>query len=162
MNSPVDRRGRRTDKCSNDEGAAMVSRFLAKAMVAVVVTLPYAAPVRAQEPQLAPAFTAEQAERGQTAYRSSCQDCHGTTLDNGEFGGPPLKGGYFGGRWGNGTVAALYGFMSVAMPPDRPGLLNPQTYADLTAFILSSNGYPPGSKELPVDTNAQQMMTLKK
>jgi quinoprotein glucose dehydrogenase len=118
---------------------------------------------RGQNPQKTPpAFTAEQAERGQAAYRNSCQDCHGTTLDNGEFGGPPLKGGYFGGRWGAGSVAALYGFMSATMPPDRPGQLTPGTYAALTAFILSNNGYAPGDKELPADFGAQQAMTLKK
>jgi hypothetical protein len=33
----------------------------------------------------------------------------GSSLDNGEFGGPPLKGGYFRTRWGQGSVAALYG-----------------------------------------------------
>ena len=27
--------------------------------------------------------------------------------------------------------------------PDRPGKLNPQTYADLTAFLLGKNGYQP-------------------
>src|SRR5262245_6240735 len=129
----------------------------------VVAIVAGAATLRAQDPQqTAPTFTAEQAERGETAYRHSCQDCHGTTLDNGEFGGPPLKGGYFRGRWGAGSVAALYGFMSVTMPPDRPGQLTPQSYADLTAFILNNNGYPPGDKALPTDADAQQKMTLQK
>jgi hypothetical protein len=27
--------------------------------------------------------------------------------------------------------------VSLAMPPDRPGQLSPQTYADLIAFLLS-------------------------
>jgi alcohol dehydrogenase (cytochrome c) len=48
------------------------------------------------------------------------------------------------------------------MPPDRPGGLSPQTYANLTAFILSNNGYPASEKELPLDPDAQQKMTLKK
>ena len=46
----------------------------------------------AQDQSSGPTFTAEQADRGHAAYRSSCQDCHGSTLDNGEFGGPPLTG----------------------------------------------------------------------
>jgi len=108
------------------------------------------------------AFTSEQAERGHTAYRSACQDCHGTSLDNGEFGGPPLKGGYFRGHWGEATVAVLLGYMSAAMPPDRPGQLSPQTYVDLVAFILLNNGYQPGNRELPLDPDVQQKMTLKK
>jgi len=116
----------------------------------------------AQDQPAAPLFAAAQAERGQSTYRQNCQDCHGTTLDNGEFGGPPLKGGYFRTRWGNGSVAALYGYVSATMPPDRPGQLSPQTYADLVAFILSSNGYPAGDKELPADPAAQQSMSLKR
>ena len=109
-----------------------------------------------------PSFTAEQVERGRTAYNQNCQECHGSTLDNGEFGGPPLKGSYFARHWTGGNVAALVAFMQVKMPPDRPGQLNAETYADITAFILGENGYPPGSKELPADATAQQAMSLAK
>ncbi len=118
--------------------------------------------VFAQERPATPAFTTAQAERGQATYRQSCQDCHGSSLDNGEFGGPPLKGGYFRTRWGSGNVAVLYGYVSLAMPPDRPGQLSPQTYADLVAFILSNNGYAAGDKELSTDQNAQQSMSLQR
>jgi len=118
--------------------------------------------VSAQEQPPTSLYAAAQAERGQAAYRQSCQDCHGSSLDNGEFGGPPLKGGYFRTRWGQGSVAALYGYVSLAMPPDRPGQLSPQTYADLVAFLLSNNGYAPGDKELPTDQNTQQNMSLKR
>ena len=49
--------------------------------------------VAAQDDQQIPvSFTAAQADQVLAAYRQNCQDCHGTTLDNGEFGGPPLKG----------------------------------------------------------------------
>ena len=109
-----------------------------------------------------PAFTAEQVERGREAYTHNCQDCHGSTLDNGEFGGPPLKGGYFRNHWGAGSVADLTGYAKALMPPDRPGRLSEQTYTDLVAFLLSSNGYEPGGTELPSDTAAQQKMSLKK
>jgi mono/diheme cytochrome c family protein len=129
---------------------------------ATAIALGCAAAVSAQDQPAAPLYAAAQAERGQAAYRQSCQDCHGSSLDNGEFGGPPLKGGYFRTRWGNGSVAALYGYVSLAMPPDRPGQLTPQTYADLVAFLLSNNGYPPGDNELPADPNAQQNMSLKR
>src|SRR5215813_8935758 len=118
--------------------------------------------VSAQERPATPAYTTAQAERGQASYRQSCQDCHGSSLDNGEFGGPPLKGGYFRTRWGSGTVAALSGYVSLTMPPDRPGQLSPQTYADLVAFILSGNGYTAGNKELTPDQSAQQGMSLQR
>src|SRR6266404_4274780 len=129
-------------------------------MIAISVVVAGPAAVSAQDQPVA--LTAAQAERGQAAYRQSCQDCHGSTLDNGEFGGPPLKGGYFRGRWGAGNASVLFGMLSGVMPPDRPGQLSPQTYADLMAFILSRNGYPAGDKEFPIDPGAQQQMTLKR
>lgn len=107
-------------------------------------------------------FTSEQAGRGQAAYRRACQDCHGYELNNGEFGGAPLNGLYFSRHWGSGSVAALYGYLTAKMPPDRPGKLNPQTYADLVAFLLSKNGYAAGSAELPPDQDAQQRMIMKR
>jgi mono/diheme cytochrome c family protein len=112
--------------------------------------------------QAGPSFTTAQADRGEAAYDHNCLDCHGSTLDNGEFGGPPLKGGSFARHWDAANVAALFGFMKAKMPPDRPGQLTDETYADLIAYILSQNGYKPGDKELPADVNAQQAMSLKK
>jgi mono/diheme cytochrome c family protein len=136
---------------------------IARAGFALGIVLATFGRVVAQGDQQIPvSFTAAQADQGQAAYRQNCQDCHGTSLDNGEFGGPPLKGGYFVGHWSTASVAALYGYLSTAMPPDRPGQLSPQTYANLTAFILSNNGYAAGEKELPLDPDAQQKMTLKK
>jgi mono/diheme cytochrome c family protein len=112
--------------------------------------------------QAAPSFTQAQAERGQAEYAHSCLDCHGSNLDNGEFGGPPLKGASFSRHWDAANVAALAGFMKAKMPPDRPGQLNDETYADIIAYILGENGFKPGDKELPADGNAQQAMSLKK
>jgi mono/diheme cytochrome c family protein len=111
---------------------------------------------------IAPTFTQEQAERGHTIYRRACQDCHGADLNNGEFGGAPLAGQYFTRHWGNGSVAALYGYMRAKMPPDRPGKLNPQTYADLTAFLLARNGYQAEQTEMPPDADLQSRMNLKR
>jgi len=109
-----------------------------------------------------PSFTQAQADRGEAEYFHNCVDCHGSRLDNGEFGGPPLKGSSFARHWDAANVAALFSFMKAKMPPDRPGQLNDETYADLIAFILGENGYKPGDKELPPDTNAQQAMSLKR
>lgn len=119
-------------------------------------------PRAAKAAQVAPSFTTAQAERGELAYAHSCLDCHGSHLDNGEFGGPPLKGGSFARHWDAANVAALFGFMKAKMPPDRPGQLTDEAYADLIAFILGENGYKPGDKELPADVNAQQAMSLKR
>jgi mono/diheme cytochrome c family protein len=109
-----------------------------------------------------PTFTQEQADRGHALYRRNCQDCHGSNLNDGEFGGAPLNGQYFAKHWGSGNVAALYGYMRTKMPPDRPGKLNPQTYADLTAFLLAQNGYQPMQTELPPDPAEQEHMAMKR
>jgi hypothetical protein len=52
--------------------------------------------------------------------------------------------------------------MQGAMPPNQPGKLSPQNYADITAFILDKNGYASGNTELPVDPEAQGHMSLAK
>ena len=105
-------------------------------------------------------FTADQVARGKLAYGRACLDCHGEALDNGEFGGPPLRGADFLRRWTRGTVGALYAYTKSRMPVDRPGALGDQAYADLVAFILDANGYPSGDNELPTDRKAQALMRL--
>lgn len=139
-------------------------RTAALALGTVAITVIAAAPKSAAQGagQRPPAFTQEQVQRGRTIYQRNCQDCHGSTLDNGEFGGAPLKGSYFRQHWGSGDVSGLFGYMNTLMPPDRPGQLSPQSYVDLTAFLLASNGYEAGSEELTADADAQRKMTMKK
>jgi mono/diheme cytochrome c family protein len=131
----------------------------------LLAVIPIAVAVGAREAhaqQSGPVFTETQVERGRALYQKNCQDCHGTQLDNGEFGGAPLKGSYFRQHWGSGDVGGLFGYVSALMPPDRPGQLSPQSYADLTAFLLSSNGYEAGGEELTADPDAQRRMSMKK
>ena len=127
--------------------------------LAIAWTLQASAQGREQRP---PAFTEEQVQRGKSIYQKNCQDCHGSTLDNGEFGGAPLKGSYFRQHWGSGDVSALFGFVNTLMPPDRPGQLTAQSYVDVTAFLLSNNGYAAGNEELTADQDVQRKMTMKK
>jgi len=35
------------------------------------------------------------------------------------------------------------------MPPGRAGSLSPEAYADVVAYLLSENAYPPGAGDLP-------------
>ena len=111
---------------------------------------------------VAPSYTVEQAERGQASYEHSCQACHGSTLDNGDFGGAPLRGSWFRTRWGSADVSALFSYVKSAMPPDNPGSLNDSTLADILAFILRGNGYPLGTQELPADVDALRQMSLRR
>jgi mono/diheme cytochrome c family protein len=107
-------------------------------------------------------FTADQVTHGSDIYADRCVQCHGDTLDNGEFGGAPLNGSYFKKHWGGGSVAALIGYMKAKMPPDRPGSLTDQSYAALAAFLLDANDYPKGDNELPSDAALQQKLSLKR
>jgi mono/diheme cytochrome c family protein len=140
----------------------IIHRVDVAAVIVGAALIVSAAPLRAQSQASPPSFTAEQASRGQRAYQTNCQDCHGSHLDNGEFGGPPLRGSYFHQHWGSGTVNALFDYLRLAMPPDRPGRLSAGTYADLTAFLLSENGYAPNDTELPADEAPMRTMTLQK
>lgn len=72
------------------------------------------------------------------------------------------NGAYFNQQWGGATVDALYGYLSSAMPPNRPGGLNPKTYTDITAFLLSRNGFQATGSEMPADLDAMATMILEK
>jgi mono/diheme cytochrome c family protein len=106
-------------------------------------------------------LTAAQAERGQAECPHSCRACHGDSLDDGDFGGATRRGSWFRDHWGIGDVAGLFAYTKSNMPPDNPGGLNDETYADIVAFILSRNGYAEGERELPTDTKSQKFMSLK-
>jgi mono/diheme cytochrome c family protein len=108
-------------------------------------------------------FTDEQASRGEIRFKSTCIDCHGDNLQGGLNGGPPLKGVAFDQLFGNGSAASgLFGFMSTQMPPDSPGEFSPAVYADVMAYILKLNGYQPGAKELPSDSNTLDHLIMQK
>jgi len=107
-------------------------------------------------------FSADQVTRGRSAYERGCVDCHGATLDNGEFGGPPLRGASFLRRWNDKSVADLYAYTKDKMPADRPGTLSGQTYVELVAFILQANGYKAGPDDLTTDSTAQALMRLRR
>ncbi len=93
-------------------------------------------------------FSAEQAARGETAFRA-CTYCHGRDLRGGDDPpGPALKGEIFLAKWRERPVLDLFEFIAGEMPRDRPGTLEPQVYADILAYLLSANGQPPGARDL--------------
>lgn len=93
-------------------------------------------------------FTEEQAKRGGGFYRGSCSNCHGESLEGADTA-PALVGGAFTSNWNGTTLGDLFERIRVSMPADRPGTLGRQQIADILAFILSSNTFPPGDTELP-------------
>jgi len=98
---------------------------------------------QAQAPFAGQAYGEAAAARGQPAYVANCAMCHGADMAAGEFG-PALKGPTFSGHWQGQSAAALLTFIQTRMPPTGPGSLGADTYGDIAAYILKTNGAAPG------------------
>jgi mono/diheme cytochrome c family protein len=95
-------------------------------------------------------YTDEQATRGKPAYTDNCSVCHGTTL-GGSGETPALAGKGFRERWFIGSPQPFFDYIHSNMPQQAPGSLDPQTYADIGAYLMSRNHVPAGTAELPPD-----------
>ena len=93
-------------------------------------------------------YTAEQAKRGQARYNELCGSCHGDTLTGGESA-PPLAGGEFLANWNTLTVGDLFDRTRSTMPQNKPGSLSRETNAEILAYVLNANQFPPGKAALP-------------
>lgn len=82
-------------------------------------------------------------------YADECAACHSSNLLGNES--PALIGDEFMAEWSGLTVGDLFERIRVTMPQDSPGRLSLQQYGDLVAFLLSSNSFPAGVKELDHD-----------
>jgi cytochrome c5 len=109
---------------------------------------------------VAPQFTAAQADRGKTAYNTTCAVCHGSTMTNGSYG-TPLAGEYFSKKWSHRSVRTLYDHARTTMPPSRPGFLPAGAYADIVAYILQVNGFKAGDTPLKATGEGLDKMELK-
>jgi S-disulfanyl-L-cysteine oxidoreductase SoxD len=102
-------------------------------------------------------YTEPQAERGRAAYQQSCVSCHRDDL-RGDSTAPSLVGESFLFLWGDMEVDELSGRIQKLMPPERPGSLPAQSYADIIAFILQKNAFPAGETELAADPGSQHIL----
>ena len=92
-------------------------------------------------------YTAEQALRGEPLYQQSCAECHGPDLVGGEMS-PGLVGGEFVWNWNGLSVGDLFERLRVSMPQGEPNSVSRQEKADILAFLLEANDFPPGDTEL--------------
>ena len=92
-------------------------------------------------------FTAQQAARGAADYSTNCASCHSVDL-RGNSNTPSLLGMSFMFIWEDRSLGELYTKMRDEMPSDRPGSLSTRSYEDLLAYLLQSNQFPAGEKEL--------------
>lgn len=99
-------------------------------------------------------FTKAQVEEGMQVYRVNCSEgCHLYHLD-GYGKAKPLVGEPFKERWRGKNLAELYELISVKMPQDFPATLTPEEYVNVTAYVLSENGFPAGATALTGDPAA--------
>lgn len=96
-------------------------------------------------------YTEEQAKRGEPVYHKECATCHGDAMAGGESA-PPLTGGAFLSNWNGLTLGDLFERIRKTMPQNAPGKLNRQQNADILAYTLSANKFPPGKTELSRQT----------
>ena len=96
-------------------------------------------------------FTAEQAERGAAAFKTSCSECHGNDLAGDGFA-PALSGSDFMGNWNDLTVGDLFERVRISMPPSGPSAVTPAQKADIIAHIMNVNKFPAGTVELEPKT----------
>jgi len=102
-------------------------------------------------------YTVAQAERGAEQYAARCASCHSADL-RGNSNSPSLRGMAFMFIWEGKSVGELYTKMSAEMPTDQPGGLLANNYADILAFILRTNEFPSGNKELsPTEADLNQI-----
>ena len=93
-------------------------------------------------------YTSAQAERGRATFLASCQRCHNADLSGDR--GPALKGERFMTTWGGGSVNRLFGKIRDTMPQFSTSTIDETSKLDIVTFILQTNGFPAGDKELAV------------
>lgn len=103
-------------------------------------------------PLSTPSFTSAQVTLGQRVYTQNCQGCHGDKLQGSRA--PALVGEKFLDRWADGKrpAADLHGYIAKNMPRNKPGSLSTAQALNVTAFVLSRNGYKAGTRALTATT----------
>ncbi|MCU0633328.1 MAG: cytochrome c [Gemmatimonadaceae bacterium] len=87
-------------------------------------------------------YTEEQLARGKATHQANCISCHNSIA---------YKGAAFTQKWGGRSAFEFFQLISTTMPQNEPGVLSPEEYADITAYVLWLNGFPAGTSELAAD-----------
>ena len=93
-------------------------------------------------------YTEAQATRGATLFDRACAECHGPAGAGGGMA-PALVDAAFLANYDGQTVGDLFDRNRNTMPVGREEQLSAQQSADITAFMLQVNKFPPGATELP-------------
>ena len=92
-------------------------------------------------------YTTAQAARGKATFDVSCSRCHNADLSGSERG-PTLTGDKFLANWMDGSLEALFSFIRDQMPQGSANIVSDDSKADVLAYILQRNSFPPGTTEL--------------
>lgn len=104
-------------------------------------------------------FSSDQVERGRRAYNSQCARCHGEALGGGEDS-PALVDAIFFKGWTGKSIGELVEYTRTEMPSDGPGKISRKRCTDITAYVLSANGFPTGENELSAELDALNQITI--
>ena len=118
-----------------------------------------AASLRPSRSVLDGVYTTAQAQRGESLYKQNCAVCHGAALEGIEMG-PALAGGEFLDKWNGQSLGDLFERIRTTMPRDKPGRLSTDVNIDITAYLLSVNGYPAGRTPLPGDAQVLKQIQV--
>lgn len=123
-------------------------RFILLSTIALAVTGTICVGLETQRSVWGGVYTTEQALRGEQLYGLRCASCHGDKMTGGESA-PPLAGGQFLSSWNGLTLDVLFERIRITMPTDNPSKVNRPAKADILAYMLRMNHFPPGKTELP-------------
>lgn len=108
-------------------------------------------------------FTDMQASRGERQYGRACERCHGPDLAGDPVAEiPALSLDSFMTSWSGKTVKDLFDTVKRSMPKDTPGSLGTGAYVDVVAYLLQSNKFPSGSRELPRTPEQLELISIER
>src|ERR1700682_890833 len=102
-------------------------------------------------------YSDDQAKRGKADYNQNCSKCHMENL-KGAGSAPALVG--YGLKHDYYCVDDLFRKVSLTRPGDNVHGLSPETYINIVAYLLQSNGWPAGKQDLKNDENTMKTMLL--
>lgn len=124
-------------------GCLTLSVLLLAASVRVLSQAPPAAAKTAWDG----VYTEAQATRATGVFGASCAGCHTLTAE----GNRPLSGDQFWESYTQKSVGDLLTYVTKYMPNGNGGSLSADSYNDIVALILKSNGFPAGAAELTAE-----------
>jgi len=150
-------------RCRSSRALKTWSVFTLGAVLAALVRVGAAQESSAPRSVWDGVYTEDQARRGETQYGRNCQACHGADLSGNPVDEvPSLAWDGFLTQWNNRTVKDLFDTVKRSMPKDNPGGLNARAYVDVIAYLLQSNKFPSGSRDLSLNTDALAQIVIEK